>query len=340
MLKKVKVEEAVGLTLAHDITKVVPGEYKGPVFRRGHVVADADVAELKSIGKEHVYIMKLEPGEIHEEEAAIRIGKAVAGSGLELSAPKEGRVNITMQQSGLLKISVPLLERINSLGDILLTTLHNNRYCARGTMVAATKIIPLFTEEAKIAEVEAICKEKGKIIETVGLPKRKVGMVITGNEVHSGLREDAFFPAISKKVEKLGSVVECKEIVPDDVETIAHAVVTMKENRCDLTMICGGLSVDPDDVTLAGVIRSGANVVSYGAPVMPGAMFLVAELDGMIILGAPGAVIYNPTTILDLLLPRALAGETIEKKDIVALAHGGLCLNCGKCTFPICHFGK
>ncbi len=340
MLKKISVEDAVGLTLAHDITKVIPGEFKGPAFRRGHIITIEDIAELKSIGKEHVYIMELEQGEIHEEEAAVRIAHAICGSGLEYSAPKEGRINITAKQSGLLKIRVPVVEKLNMIGDILISTLHNNRYCQKGTVVAATKIIPLYTDEAKILELESICTSEGTVIDVVTLPEKKVGMVITGNEVYNGSRKDAFYPVISKKIEHYGSRMVKKILVPDNIDAIAGAVLELKKEPCDLILTCGGLSVDADDVTLEGVIKSGAHIISYGAPVMPGAMFLVAEINGITILGAPGAVIYNKTTVLDIILPRVLAGERIEKKDIVKLASGGLCLNCSKCVFPLCHFGK
>lgn len=340
MLKKIRVENAIGMTLAHDITKVIPGEYKGPVFRRGHIITDADIDELKSIGKEHVYIMELAQGEIHEEEAAFRIARAISGKGLELTGPSEGRVNMVTQHAGLLKIDIDLLTRINSIGDIIISTLHNNRYCQKGTMVAATKIIPLFTEETKVVEVEKVCRTEGKVIDLIALPESKVGMVITGNEVFKGIREDAFYPVMSKKIEKLGSSVVHKELVPDDIDAIARAILDMKTAKCDVILVCGGLSIDPDDVTRQGIIESGACIISYGAPVMPGAMFLVADLESTPLLGVPGAAIYNPTTVLDLILPRVLAGEKIQKKDIIDLAHGGLCLNCKKCVFPLCHYGK
>ena len=178
------------------------------------------------------------------------------------------------------------------------------------------------------------------MVNVITLSEKKVGMVITGNEVYSGRRKDAFFDVISKKVKRLGSTVEKKILVPDKIDKIAEAILELQKAKCELIIMCGGLSVDADDVTLEGVIKSGARVVSYGAPVMPGAMFLVAELDGITILGAPGAVIYNPATVLDIVLPRVLAGERMEKGDIVKLASGGLCLNCNKCVFPLCHFGK
>lgn len=340
MLKKVKLDEAIGMALGHDITKIVPGKFKGPGFSRGHVIRKEDIPELLSMGKEHVYIMELEEEEVHEEEAALRIAKAICGSGIEISVPKEGRVNLQTKVPGLLKINARLLKEINSLGEIVVATLHSNTTCHAGMVVASTKIIPLFTTEAKVSEVEEICRGAGKIIEVTPINKKRIGVVITGNEVFKGIIEDKFGEVIKRKAEALGSLINHQIIVPDDVDLIAQALIEVKVKGSEVIVVCGGLSVDPDDVTLEGVKKSGAHIVSYGAPVMPGAMFLVAMWETIPILGTPAAVIYNPTTILDLILPRVLAGETICRGDIIELGYGGLCLNCKKCSFPVCPFGK
>ncbi len=340
MLKKIRVGEAVGMVLAHDVTGVVPGKFKGPVFRRGHVIRDEDIPMLLNIGKEHVYILALEEGEVHEEEAALRIARAICGSGVDFSPPKEGRVNMKATVPGLLKVNTRLLKEINSLGEIVVATLHNNTVCDNGTVVAATKIIPLFTSEARVSEVERICRSDDRVIEVVPIRQRKVGVVITGNEVFKGRIEDRFGDYMQRKVGAPGSVINGKVIVPDDASLIAKAVIDMRGKGSEVIIVCGGLSVDPDDCTVEGVKESGAHIVSYGAPVMPGAMFLFAVLDDIPILGAPAAVLYNTATIFDLVLPRVLAGETISKEDIVELGHGGLCLNCDGCSFPVCPFGK
>jgi len=340
MLKKVKLDEAVGLTIGHDMTKVVPGKFKGPAFRRGHVIRKEDLPELRLMGKEHIYVVEEEEGLVHEEEAALRIARAVSGSDMKLTSPKEGRVNIVCTNHGLLKVNKVLLKEINSIGDIVLATLHDNTVCQPEAIVAATKINPLHIAEAKLDRLEELCRKQGKVLQVIPFEKKKVGIIVTGNEVFNGLVEDRFGGILQKKVEALGSVVNHQTVVPDDEELIGQTINDTIAKGSEVIVIAGGLSVDPDDVTLEGVEKSGAETISYGAPIMPGAMFLYAELGDVPILGAPGAVIFNQATVIDLILPRVLAGEKITREDIVEMGHGGLCLNCDGCTFPVCPFGK
>ncbi len=340
MLKKIKVTEAVGMVLGHDVTKVIPGQFKGPAFRRGHIIHTEDIPEFLNLGKEHIYIMELSEEEVHEEEAAVRIASAIGGSGLEFSLPKEGRVNLIARYEGLLKINTATLKEINSLGEILVATLHNNTVCQTGRTVAGTKIVPLYTTETRLNDVENICRKSGKVIEIQPFPQKKVGLVITGSEVFKGLIRDKFGEVIRKKCEALGSKINHQAIVPDDSDIIAQAIQGAKAAGSEIIVVCGGLSIDPDDVTVDGVRKSGARVISYGAPVMPGAMFLYATLEDVPVLGTPAAASHNPTTIFDLVLPRVLCGERLGRDDIIELGHGGLCLNCTGCSFPVCPFGK
>ena len=340
MLKKVKLENAIGLAIAHDMTKVVPGEYKGPRFRRGHVVTGEDLPELRLMGKEHIYVLENEEGLVHEEEAALRIARAVAPADARLSRPKEGRVNIVSPVFGLLKTKITLLDEINSMDNIVLAARHDNTACRPGEIIASTKIVPLLIEESVLAKVEKLCAKKGPVFHLLPFQKKKVGIVITGGEVFKGLIKDRFGPILKKKVEAYGSSVYRQIIVPDDEDIIGDVIKDMAGQGCELIFACGGLSVDPDDVTVEGIEKSGAGIISYGAPVMPGAMFLYAVLGEIPILGAPGAVIAHRTTIIDILLPRILAGISISKQDIVAMGNGGLCLECGSCLYQICPFGR
>ena len=340
MLKKVKLDKAVGLTIGHDMTKVVPGKFKGPAFRRGHVIREEDLPELQLMGKEHIYVIEEEEGMVHEEEAALRIARAVSSPVMKLTNPKEGRVNIISTTHGLLKVNKALLKEINSIGDIVLATLHNNTVCQPETIIAATKINPLHIAEAKLDKLEELCRKQGGVLNVIPFKKKKVGIIVTGNEVFNGLVEDRFGEILRKKVEELGSIVNHQIVVPDDEDVIGQALNDAVARGSKVIVVAGGLSVDPDDVTVEGVEKSGAKIISYGAPVMPGAMFLYAELGDVPILGAPGAAIFNQTTIIDLILPRVLAGEKISREDIVEMGHGGLCLDCDGCTFPICPFGK
>lgn len=338
MLRKVKLEDAIGLVLGHDVTKVIPGEFKGPIFRRGHIIREEDVPELLNIGKEHVYIIEEEEGEVHEEEAALRIARSVCSLDMELSGPSEGRINIKAKCKGLLKVNIPLLREVNSIGEIVLATRKNNTICEEGMIVAGTKVVPLYIAEAKLNQLEELCRERGKVIRVVPFKEKKVGVVVTGNEVFKGRIEDKFGETIRKKVEALGSLVSHRITVPDDEALIAQAIADMRVRGAEVIFVCGGLSVDPDDVTVEGVKKSGAKIISYGTPVMPGAMVLYALLEDTPVLGAPGAVIFHQTTIIDAILPRVLADDKITKEDIIELGHGGLCLDCGECTFPICPF--
>ncbi len=340
MLRKVRLKEAIGMVLAHDVTKVIPGQFKGPGFKRGHVISEEDIPELLKLGKEHVYVLELGEGEIHEEEAAWRISRAIAGQGVGFTKPSEGRINLEAKSSGLLKINKHLLKEINSLGEVIISTLHNNTLCRAGMMVAGTRIIPLYIGEAVLKRIEQICRKEGKVVEVIPFKKKRVGVIITGNEVFKGRIEDKFGEVIQRKVEALGSVLDHKVIVPDDADMIAQAIKGLISKGTEVVIACGGLSIDPDDVTVEGVGRSGARIISYGAPVLPGAMFLYALYKGVPILGAPACVIYSPATILDLILPRVLAEEKISREDIIELGHGGLCLGCQRCSFPICPFGK
>ena len=340
MLKKVKTENAVGLVIGHDMTKTIPGVYDGPRFRRGDVIKKEDIPELLSMGKEHIYVIEKEEDQVHEEEAAIRIAKAIAGSNLKMTDPRQGRVNMKATVDGLVKINRPLLYEIHNIEDIIIAARHNNVTCKAGEIVAGTKIIPLFTSEDDLKKLEDLCKEKGKVVDVLPFIPQKVGMIITGNEIFKGITEDKFAAVMRKKIEKLGSTVISEVVVLDDEDIIAQAVLDMKNKGCDVIVTCGGLSVDPDDVTAEGVEKSGARIISYGVPVMPGAMVLVAELGDIPILGAPGAVIFKKTTILDVLLPRILAKDKITRQDIIELAHGGLCLDCEECVYPVCPFGK
>ncbi|WP_227765828.1 molybdopterin-binding protein [Zhaonella formicivorans] len=339
-MKKVKVEEAVGMILCHDITRIVPGESKGPAFRKGHIIRQEDVPKLLDLGKAHIYVWENQEGMLHENDAALRLAKAAAGSGLNLSEPKEGKVNLTAAADGLLKVDVNSLELINGIDQLIIATLHTNRMVKAGQQVAGCRVVPLVIAEEKIVEAERICSSIQGIISVKTLHKVRAGLVTTGSEVYYGRIKDAFGPVIKSKLEQFGSSLHKQVFVPDDVEKIAQAVRELKAEGVDLVLTTGGMSVDPDDLTPTGIKSAGAEIIAYGAPVLPGSMFMLAYLDGMPILGLPGCVMYAKTTIFDLVLPRVLCGEKLSRQDLVKLGHGGLCLNCEVCTFPHCHFGK
>ena len=339
-MKKIKIENAQGTVLAHDVTRIVPGEFKGVAFRKGHIVRAEDIAEFKKIGKNHLYVLELSPGTIHEDEAAVRICTAVCGENLEWTQPVEGKSSMRAKSDGLLKIDAGALQRINSLDDIIVSTLKNNTPCTEGQVVAATRIIPLTTEIKNIEHLETIAEEIGPVVQVRPFQPLKVGAVVTGTEVYEGVIHDGFDEFVKPIITRYGSKVVQKQIVPDDTGAVAGAIRQLKDMGCDLIVTTGGLSVDPDDVTRAAILETGARLVAYGAPALPGAMFLYALYGDIPILGLPACVYYHRVTIFNLLLPRVLAGETLSGDDIAAMGHGGLCLNCEACHYPACPFGK
>lgn len=338
-MKKIPVEKAVGTVLAHDITRIEPGRFKGVGFKKGHIVREADVPELLRLGKRHLFVLDLPTGTLHEDEAALRIAAAVCGPGLRWTAPSEGKSTILAEADGLLKIDVKTLTRINGLGNLILSTLKTNHPCQRDQAVAATRIIPLVIPTRRIERLEAIAAAAPVLSLRPYRPLR-VGAVVTGSEIYSGLIPDGFDTWVGAKIRAFGSEVVRKILVPDDVAKIAAAIGELKALHCDLIVATGGLSVDPDDVTRCGVRRAGARLIAYGSPVLPGAMFLYALLEGTPILGLPACVYYHRTTVFDLVLPRILAGETLSRREIAAMGHGGLCLNCDTCRYPICFLGR
>ncbi len=338
-MKEVAVEQAVGTVLAHDLTQIIPGEYKGAKFKKGHVITEEDIPLLLSMGKRHLFVLEKDDTDVHENEAAYRIASKAAGNGIELTEPSEGKIELRAAEGGLLKIDRDRLFELVSQDEIMFATIHDNIVVRKGEKLAGTRIIPLFVAEEVMQKAEAVIADK-PIIEIVPLKEMKVGVVTTGSEVYSGIIEDAFGPVLVRKFGELGSKVEKQLFADDDDDMIADCIKQLIDEGMDIIGITGGMSVDPDDRTPSGIRKAGGDVVSYGAPVLPGAMFMLSYIDGIPVVGLPGCVMYSRTSIFDLIVPRLLAGERITKEDINKLAVGGLCLNCETCTYPVCGFGK
>lgn len=338
-MKEVTVEQAVGTVLAHDLTQIIPGEYKGPKFKKGHIITEEDIPLLLSMGKRHLFVLEKDDNDVHENEAAYRIASKAAGDGIELTDPSEGKIELKATYDGLLKIDRDRLYELVSQDEIMFATIHENIVVRKGEKLAGTRIIPLFIAEELLQQAESIL-EDGPVIKIVPLREMKVGVVTTGSEVYNGIIEDKFGPVLVRKFDELGSKVEKQVFADDDDEMIAGCIIQLIDEGMDIIGVTGGMSVDPDDMTPSGIRKAGGEVVSYGAPVLPGAMFMLSYVGDVPVVGLPGCVMYSRTSIFDLIVPRLLAGEKITKKDIVKLAHGGLCLNCKVCTFPVCGFGK
>ena len=341
MLKKIKLKDAVGTKLAHDITEIRPGEFKGPAFDKGHTVCNDDLCRLQKLGKNNLFVIDLEDDEIHENQAAAILAAALAGEGIAWKdEPHEGKINLVAETDGLFNVDTSALAAFNMVDEVMCATLHNHTLVKKGEKVAATRAIPLVMKRIPIERAAAIARQNGSVLAVKTLRQAKVGLVVTGNEVFHGLIEDRFAPILSKKVTDLGSVVDGIAFAPDDEELIAQAIGNHLERGCDLIMLSGGMSVDPDDVTRKGIRLAGATEMNYGSAVLPGAMFLAAYIGEIPLLGVPACGMYHRITVLDLVLPRLLAGEHIGKAQLAFLGHGGLCKDCEECVYPHCPFGK
>ncbi len=340
-MKKISVTDAVGKVLSHDITEIRPGEFKGPAFRKGHTVCDQDICHLQKLGKNHLYLIDLEKDEIHENQAAAILAKSLAGTGITFdNDPKEGKICLYAKTDGLLRVDAAALTAFNMVDEVMCASLHSHTLVKKGRQVAATRAIPLVMKRAPVERAAAIAGKNGGILSVHPLKAKKTGIVITGNEVFSGLIEDKFAPILRKKILDLGSTVSGIMFAPDDESLIQKAIETHLSDGCDLILLSGGMSVDPDDVTRKGICKAGVTEIHYGAAALPGAMFMVAYIIGTPLIGVPACGLHHRVTVLDLVLPRILAGEHVGKKELAFLGHGGLCMDCPECVHPHCPFGK
>ncbi len=341
MHKTIPVEEAIGMVLPHDITEIRKGEFKGRAFRKGHIIQLEDVPHLKRLGKEHIYVLTLSADDIHENEAAQLLARALAGSGTCISGePVEGKLNIQAARDGLLKIDADSLQAMNILGEVICATLHTNEVVQTGDLLAATRLIPLVGSRQMLMKATAIAGREGGIIKVLPLRAAKAGLIITGNEVFHGRIKDSFAPVLRDKLARYGAQVLEVRYAPDDPECIAQEIRHCLERGANLIITSGGMSVDPDDVTREGIRQAGAIDAVYGTPVLPGAMFLVARIGEVPVMGLPACGMFHKITVFDLVLPRVLAGERLSRQDFAAMGHGGLCRQCPTCRHPICGFGK
>ena len=342
-MKCVKTQDAVGHVLCHDITQIIKDVKKGTAFRKGHIVTEEDIPVLLSLGKDNLYIWEKTEGILHENEAAEYLRDICMNENMIQSEVKEGKIELIAEIDGLLKIDVDKLRAVNSLGEMMIATRHTNTTVKKGDKLVGTRIIPLLIEQEKMEKAKEVAGDR-PILSLIPFKKKKVGIVTTGNEVFYGRIKDTFGPVVAEKVKEFGADVIGQTIVNDDMEKITKAVEEFIEQGADMVLCTGGMSVDPDDKTPGAIKNTGARIVSYGAPVLPGAMMLLAyyEKDGieLPIVGLPGCVMYAKRTVFDLVLPRLMADDMVTSDDLAGLGLGGLCLSCDICTFPNCGFGK
>ena len=338
-MKLIPTQDAVGHMLCHDMTQIIPGQYKGARFRKGHVIQPEDVPVLLSMGKEHLYVWELTPGMVHENDAAERLCALCRNDHMERTEAKEGKIELTAAIDGLFQVNRRRLNAVNALEDIMIATRHGNTAVRKGGKLAGTRVIPLVIAEEKLRRAEEAAGST-PILTLTPWKLKTAAVIATGNEVAKGLITDAFTPVVEAKLTAFGIRTVRRSTPGDDMDKITQEILAARNAGVDLILCTGGMSVDPDDRTPGAVRASGARVVSYGAPVLPGAMFLVSYLEGVPVLGLPGCVMYAQSTIFDLLLPRIAAGVPISREDITEMGEGGLCLGCDICTYPDCGFGK
>ena len=339
-MKLIDTRDAAGHVLCHDLTQIIPGTFKGPRFRKGHIVAPEDIPILLSMGKEHLYVWEKTPGMLHEDEAAERLRALCQNEHMHPTPVKEGKIELIADCDGLFRVDVPRLNAFNDVEELMIATRHTDTAVRKGDKLAGTRVIPLVIQEEILRTAEERAG-KAPLLSLIPWKLRTCGLITTGSEVAKGLIQDAFTPVIVDKLAAYGITVTEHCLPGDDRAAITAAALDYHAKGVDLVLCTGGMSVDPDDRTPGAIKDTGAEIVSYGAPVLPGAMFLLGYFsDGVPILGLPGCVMYAKATIFDLLLPRIAAGVRISRSEIKSMGHGGLCLGCAECRYPVCPFGK
>ena len=339
-MKLIPVQEAVGHVLCHDLTRIVRGEFKGPQFRKGHVVTEEDIPMLLSMGKEHLYVWEMEPGMLHENDGAEALCALCFGENMARSEVKEGKIELTATCDGLFRVDTARLTAVNMIEELMIATRHSNTPVKAGDKLCGTRVIPLVIREEKLQAAREAAGDK-PLLEVLPYRRKTVGVVTTGSEVFHGRIQDTFTPVIVDKLRAYGMEMTVHELSDDGMDNIVAAIAKVRKAGVDLVLCTGGMSVDPDDNTPGAIKTSGAKIVTYGAPVLPGAMFLLGYYDdGTPVMGLPGCVMYAGATIFDLILPRVAADVPVTRAEIAAMGNGGLCLGCQECRYPICPFGK
>lgn len=339
-MKLIRTTDAVGHVLCHDLTQIVKDEYKGARFKKGHIVTQDDIPVLLSMGKENLYVWESQQGMLHENDAALRLCNICKGENMSASSVSEGKIELCSDIDGLFTVDTERLNKINFIDEITIATRKGNSAVRKGDKLCGTRVIPLLIDEKKIELAEGIFSDK-PILSVKPFTLKKAGIITTGSEVYHKRIEDKFTPVIIEKLKQYDIDVVIHKIVDDDISNIEKAINELKNEDIGLIICTGGMSVDPDDNTPGAIKRSGADIVTYGAPVLPGAMFLFGYFDDCTpIVGLPGCVMYAKATVFDLALPRIAAGVKMTKSDFVEMGEGGLCLSCEQCTYPVCPFGK
>ena len=339
-MKCINTVDAVGHVLCHDITRIVKDVVKDTAFRKGHVVEEKDIPVLLSLGKDHLYVWEKDEDKLHEDEAAQILYEVCKNEHMHPTPVKEGKIELIADCDGLFRVDVARLNAVNEIEDIMIATRHSNTVVKKGERLLGTRVIPLVIAKEKMELVKKTAGEE-PLVSLTPFQKMKAGIITTGNEVYHGRIKDAFTPVVVGKLKTYGVEIGDHILCDDNQEKITNTILELKEKGMDMIVCTGGMSVDPDDKTPGAIKNTGAKIISYGAPVLPGAMFLLGYLEDKIpVMGLPGCVMYAKTTVFDLVLPRIIAGIPVTRKELAHLGNGGFCLGCETCHYPNCGFGK
>ncbi len=339
-MKKIRVEDAVGQTLCHDMTAIMADGFKGVKFKRGHVIREEDIPELLNIGKSHIFIWDPEADEVHEDDAAIALTDAICDESIKVTGPSEGKMTLSAAAGGLLCIDARALMEINSVPNYTVATLKNYIPVDAGKKVAGARIVPLVTKRENVDRAVEIVKNNFPVMCVKPFRPLKCGLIITGSEIYYGRIEDKMEPIMTKKLLRYGGEYLGSIKCDDDTDMILDAIKAFRDKGAELILLTGGMSVDPDDVTPTAIRRSGARLVTQGFPMQPGNMLTIAYFENTVLVGVPGASMHSPVTSLDVFLPRIFAGVEITQEEVASYGLGGLCQNCEVCHFPNCNFGN
>jgi hypothetical protein len=326
-MELIKTEEALGQVLCHDMTQIIPGVFKGPRFKKGHVIKAEDIPVLLDMGKERIYVWKKTEGQLHEEEGAELLRDLCQGANVRAGKVSEGKIDLFASGQGLLKIKSKKLAALNSIDGLAVITLRGNQGVKEGDKIASVKIIPLLIAQEKLDQAGEICGDE-KILHILPYHPKKAGLIVTGNEIAHGRIPNAAPEVMQKKLAPFGAECARAVILEDNPQEITAHIVSMIDSGLDLILCTGGMSVDPDDKTPLGIKNTGARIVSYGIPLQPGTMMLLAYYQkggkNIPLLGLPACVLHNGITALDILLPRLMADDPISREDLALLGEGGL----------------
>ena len=323
-MKEIKVQDAVGQILCHDVTEIVRGVVKDAKFRKGHIITAEDIPVLLKLGKENIFVWENDESKLHENDAAEILRALCQGENLSASDVKEGKIELKATCDGVFHVDAEKLNEINSIDEICIATVQNNIPVRKNKSVAGMRVIPLVIDKKKLENVQKIAENALPLMKIAPYKKFKVGLVVTGSEIFHKRIKDDFTPVIEAKLKNFGLKVDERRISDDSKEMTREKIAEMLDLGCEMILCTGGMSVDPDDRTPAAIKSTGADIVTYGVPVLPGAMFMLAYKGDVPIMGLPGCVMFCSKTVFDMILPRIITGERLTRENFTKMGVGGL----------------